>query len=410
LVLVENCIQMNYHSPNDIWKFLFLIILLTVLINISSAETFPESLHNYANNDQCTWSITRSGANQIRVHFTKMEIGYRDSLQILDENDNVLKTYTGTYYAFESPILLEDYWSEWYASNTIKLKLITDKSDTYYGFKIDNVEDRFTEQPVDQNVYESWHTYANNYKSIWIINEPGTNYIRVHFTKMEIGYRDSLQILDENDNVLKTYTGTYYAFESPILLEDYWSERYASNTIKLKLITDKSDTYYGFKIDKVDKDSTVSTNTVSPTSSILRTPDSTPSLSTPPITPSTTTLTAHITSIPTTTFVHTVNPITVPSTSNAPTNSQSATKFTPTITTTFSNSITSSSTVPTSSNAALQIPNTIPTTSLSSVQTSADEINEKISYISLIQVTGIIFSVIIGLIALLYGPGILKRR
>ena len=77
----------------------------------------------------------------MRLHFTKMEIGYGDTLQLLDKDNTVLTTYTGTaHITGTSPKLLENYWSEWYALDTIKLKLTTDNEENYYGFLIDQTD------------------------------------------------------------------------------------------------------------------------------------------------------------------------------------------------------------------------------------------------------------------------------
>ena len=222
---------------------------------IAGAGTLVESPHPYPNNYQNTWVISQPGANQMRLHFTKMEIGYGDTLQLLDANNNVLMTYSGrSSLLSEGPTLKEDYWSEWYALDTIKLKLITNNEGNYYGFRVDQVDKRVTEQPPSQNLYESWHDYANNYQNTWVISQPGANQMRLHFTKMEIGYGDTLQLLDANNNVLMTYSGrSSLLSEGPTLKEDYWSEWYALDTIKLKLITNNEGNYYGFRVDQVDK-------------------------------------------------------------------------------------------------------------------------------------------------------------
>ena len=215
-----------------------------------TGQDLYESWHDYANNYQSTWTISQPGADQMRLHFTKMQLVYKDKLQLLDKDDTVLKTYTQDGY-YGTPINLADYWSESYALDTIKVKLITDNEGTAYGFRIDQVDPRATEQPTGQDLYESWHDYANNYQSTWTISQPGTDQMRLHFTKMQLVYKDKLQLLDKDDTVLKTYTQDGY-YGTPINLADYWSESYALDTIKVKLITDNEGTAYGFRIDQVD--------------------------------------------------------------------------------------------------------------------------------------------------------------
>src|SRR5690606_31180317 len=237
---------------------LTIALVATFLIaGIAGAETLVESPHPYANNYDKIWVINQPGADQMRLHFTKMEIGYEDTLQLLDKDNKVLTTYTGAWDAWdqkEKPILLENYWCEWYALDTIKLKLTTNNEVNNYGFRIDEVGIRTTEQPVEQDLYESWHDYANNYESFWVISQPGADQMRLHFTKMEIGYEDTLQLLDKDNKVLTTYTGSWDAWdqkEKPILLENYWCEWYALDTIKLKLTTNNEVNNFGFRIDEV---------------------------------------------------------------------------------------------------------------------------------------------------------------
>ena len=239
-------------------------LLLTIALvatfltaGIAGAETLVESPHPYANNYEKTWIVTQPGADQVRLHFTKLEIGYEDTLQLLDQDNKVLITYTGSWDSWgqkEKPILLENYWCEWYALDTIKLKLTTNNEVNNYGFRIDEVGIRTTEQPVEQNLYESWDDYANNYESSWVISQPGADQMRLHFTKMEIGYEDTLQLLDQDNKVLTTYTGSWDSWgqkEKPILLENYWCEWYALDTIKLKLTTNNEVNNYGFRIDEI---------------------------------------------------------------------------------------------------------------------------------------------------------------
>ena len=91
----------------------------------------------------------------------------------------------------------------------------------------------------------------NNSQYTWVINRPGADQVRLHFTKMELGVGDQLQLLDKDDNVLATYLHSSSS-EGVLLLNDYWSERYALDSIKVKLITNNEGNYYGFQIDQVD--------------------------------------------------------------------------------------------------------------------------------------------------------------
>ncbi|HDQ07203.1 MAG TPA: hypothetical protein ENN44_00210, partial [Methanoculleus sp.] len=110
---------------------LTIALAVTVLMTgIVGAETLAESPHPYVSNYENTWVISQPGADQMRLYFTKLEIGYGDSLLLLDKDNNVLTTYTGSILGAK---LLENYWGEWYALDTIKLKLTTNNEGNYYG-------------------------------------------------------------------------------------------------------------------------------------------------------------------------------------------------------------------------------------------------------------------------------------
>ncbi|MBA3043831.1 hypothetical protein FP804_01690, partial [archaeon] len=92
-----------------------------------------ESSHPYTNNYDNTWTITKSGASKIRIHFTsdtEVENTY-DFLYFYDGSGTQIWKKTGTLGAF---------WTEWVNGDTVKVRLTTDYSVTKYGFKIDQRE------------------------------------------------------------------------------------------------------------------------------------------------------------------------------------------------------------------------------------------------------------------------------
>ncbi|WP_052725509.1 PKD domain-containing protein [Methanosarcina sp. Kolksee] len=218
----------------------FLISIITCTV-ASSAESLPESDHPYANNFDYTWpAIEESGATQMRLHFTKLSIAdYRDKLTILDTEGNKLVTYDRSNNG-------DDFWTDWYTEDAMKVRLQTDGSDTAYGFKIDQVETR-TDMAPPSTLPESYHSYANNFDYTWpIISEPGATQMRLHFTKLSIAdYRDKLTILDTEGNKLVTYDRSNNG-------DDFWTDWYTEDAMKVRLQTDGSDTAYGFKIDQVE--------------------------------------------------------------------------------------------------------------------------------------------------------------
>lgn len=92
-----------------------------------------ESAHPYSNNFDYTWTITKSGATQIRVHFTRIETEYRyDYLYVYDDAGSRLHRLTGTYSSGG--------WTAWSYGESIQIRLDTDYSVTKWGFAIDQIE------------------------------------------------------------------------------------------------------------------------------------------------------------------------------------------------------------------------------------------------------------------------------
>jgi hypothetical protein len=92
-----------------------------------------ESAHNYVNNFDYTWTITKAGATSIRVHFTKIDVERNyDYVYVYDKAGTQLQRFTGLYSSGG--------WSAYSASDTIKIRLKTDYSIVKWGFKIDQID------------------------------------------------------------------------------------------------------------------------------------------------------------------------------------------------------------------------------------------------------------------------------
>ncbi|MDW5552169.1 MAG: hypothetical protein SA398_18355, partial [Methanosarcina sp.] len=105
--------------------YCFLISIITCTF-ASGAESLPESDHPYANNFEYTWpAISESGATQMRLHFTKLDLAYDyvDEVILLDKDGNKLVTY-------DSQDNGDDFWTDWYTVDTIKVKLKTNGART----------------------------------------------------------------------------------------------------------------------------------------------------------------------------------------------------------------------------------------------------------------------------------------
>ena len=95
----------------------------------------------------------------------------------------------------------------------------------------------------EELITESIHPYESNYTNITTITMPGYSSIAVHFKNISVenGY-DYIQILDENNNVIQTYTGFH---------QNIWTPHVEGDTIKIKIITGSSVIDYGYYSDKV---------------------------------------------------------------------------------------------------------------------------------------------------------------
>ncbi len=95
-----------------------------------------ESNHNYANNFDQTWTITKPGYDNIAVHFTNISLetpGFFDTtdrVYLYDSDNNTVAVYKG---------VTSDIWSPHVSGDTIKVRLVTDGSVVDYGFQIDQV-------------------------------------------------------------------------------------------------------------------------------------------------------------------------------------------------------------------------------------------------------------------------------
>ncbi len=104
-------------------------------IGTSQQNWHIESSHDYSNNEDQTWHLSVPGASLMRVHFSRIDVEYYyDRVYIGDYNEpNYYSEYfTGNYAT--------DVWSNWVFTDDIYVRLITDVSDTDWGFEVDMVE------------------------------------------------------------------------------------------------------------------------------------------------------------------------------------------------------------------------------------------------------------------------------
>ena len=100
-------------------------------LNGSIENYVLQSNHNYSNNYDFTWSITKQGYSNIAVHFLNISLEKSfDFIYIYDGNGKIVATYSGKK---------NDIWTPSVEGDTIRIRLKTDESTTNYGFYIDKV-------------------------------------------------------------------------------------------------------------------------------------------------------------------------------------------------------------------------------------------------------------------------------
>jgi hypothetical protein len=105
----------------------------------TTASYVIASAHNYANSYTYTWPAkTVTGATQIRVHFTRIELeATYDKLYILNSAGTTIQTFGATS---ATSTYASGVWSSWVTGTTLKVKLVTDSSVTKWGFATDLIE------------------------------------------------------------------------------------------------------------------------------------------------------------------------------------------------------------------------------------------------------------------------------
>lgn len=86
-----------------------------------------ESLHNYKDNTNLPYPITKNGASKIRVHFSRIDTEAGHDYVKTNAGDNLSGSYT------------DGYWSNYASGNTITVTLASDAATTGWGFKIDKI-------------------------------------------------------------------------------------------------------------------------------------------------------------------------------------------------------------------------------------------------------------------------------
>lgn len=144
----------------------------------TSGGEFPTTLqssHPYSNNYENTWTINYPGADGIRVHFSRIDleknydyifIGGDDLYVDMDDLNNAIfeDYYTGSWTGSDPYS-----WSYWVYGDTLNIKMITDESNTDWGWQADKYEIMYMNKSSQIITYDGisndgiWDTTLNSY-------------------------------------------------------------------------------------------------------------------------------------------------------------------------------------------------------------------------------------------------------
>ena len=119
---------------------------------------YPESSHNYESSLDQIKVLTVEGAEKVILTFsarTQFE-NYCDKLQVLDGNDQMIAEFTGQEAAGLTLEVLGD---------TVKLRLITDGSVTYYGYSFSNIYGQIILHPGETGQNKAPGCTENGYEN-----------------------------------------------------------------------------------------------------------------------------------------------------------------------------------------------------------------------------------------------------
>jgi hypothetical protein len=150
-------------------------VSLVILTEPYPAEIIPipkafrltaESFHPYPNDIDKTWNVKKQGAEQIRIHFKKLEVAEGDKIVLYDGNDAKIDGFYGERNE-------TDLWTQWVYGDTIKIRLVSDGSDTAFGFLIDKIEARRLPSYYDVRSQElkEWLNYGTSTSLITLSRE-----------------------------------------------------------------------------------------------------------------------------------------------------------------------------------------------------------------------------------------------
>ena len=197
--------------------------------------TYPRSPHPYENNYDKTQSYTcpDKNAKAMEVTFSdscRTEEKY-DVVSIYDGNSKLVGSYSGRELAGKTMII---------NGNSFSVNLKSDRSQNYYGYAVTKVTPLTGDSAVCP---ESTHPYNNYENSEYIYTSPDENAkaLRVKFSSkcMTEEKYDVIEIYASNGEKVGSYSGSQ--LQNKVLT-------IPGNSFKIKLTSDHSKTFYGFKV------------------------------------------------------------------------------------------------------------------------------------------------------------------
>ena len=241
MIINGNSFSVNLKSDRSKNYYGYAVTKVTPLTGDSAV--CPESTHPYNNyeNSEYTYTSPNKNAKALRVKFSSkcMTEEKYDVIEIYASNGEKVGSYSGSQ--LQNKLLT-------IPGNSFKIKLTSDHSKTFYGFKVISVV------PISDSVYdsqtlafpESNHPYENSANEMYRYKSPNPlcRSLKVKFSDKTFTEKDYdiITIYDGNENKIGSYSGDELAGRT-LDIDD--------NEFRIVFSTDHSKTLYGFSIDSV---------------------------------------------------------------------------------------------------------------------------------------------------------------
>lgn len=241
MIINGNSFSVNLKSDRSQNYYGYAVTKVTPLTGDSAV--CPESTHPYNNyeNSEYTYTSPDENAKALRVKFSSkcMTEEKYDVIEIYASNGEKVGSYSGSQ--LQNKVLT-------IPGNSFKIKLTSDHSKTFYGFKVISVV------PISDSVYdsqtlafpESNHPYENSANEMYRYKSPNPlcRSLKVKFSDKTFTEKDYdiITVYDGNENKIGSYSGDELAGRTLDI---------DGNEFRIVFSTDHSKTLYGFSIDSV---------------------------------------------------------------------------------------------------------------------------------------------------------------